>query len=387
VNTLEIPEFKYSDKKVDQLLIHRLYSHAYGTVFIHTVFGLLVTAILFSKVDSTLLGVWLGVLLANMLVRVTFIRIWLKASSVQREKQWMRSMALGTPLVSGVLWAISIVFLDFQTLPFESLALTVMVMALAASAALYSALFIPVFYLSVVPYVGSHLVYHLMQFSFESMIISIVLMVLGVMLYGQANRLHCMHKQSIIQTLKNEFLIANLQEANLKLEETSTTDFLTSVFNRRSFDQALNKAWDLHKKNQQPICLIMCDIDNFKDFNDTFGHQIGDEVLVRVANNIQQQIRPEDALFRYGGEEFAITLYNTTLDVALDIAERIRHNIMSDPIEIEGGHQFLTLSLGVSSQVPANEFSPGSLLNESDHMLFESKRNGRNRVTSVTSLG
>jgi diguanylate cyclase (GGDEF)-like protein len=345
-----------------------------------------VTAILFSKVDSTLLGVWLGVLLANMLVRVTFIRVWLNASSAQREKQWMTNMALGTSLISGILWAYSVVFLDFQTLPFESFALSLMVMSLAASAAMYSAFFIPAFYLSVVPYIGSHFVYHLMQFSFVSMMISLILLVFGGMLYDQANRLHRTHKQSIIKTLKNEFLIANLQKANLKLEETSTTDFLTRVFNRRSFDQALNKAWDLHKKNQQPISLIMCDIDNFKEFNDTFGHQIGDEVLVRVANNIQQQIRPEDALFRYGGEEFAITLYNTTLDVALDIAERIRLNIMSDPIEIEGGNQFLTLSLGVSSQVPANEFSPGSLLNESDHMLFESKRNGRNRVTSVTNL-
>jgi diguanylate cyclase (GGDEF)-like protein len=386
VNSPEIPEFEYSNKKIDQLLAHRLYAHAYGTVFIHSVFGLLATAILFSKVDSTLLSLWLGVLLANMLVRFTFIRIWLNASSAQREKQWMRGMALGTSLMSGVLWASSVVFLDFQILPFESLALTLMVMSLAASAAMYSALFIPAFYLSVVPYIGSHLVYHLMQFSFESMIISLVLMVFGGMLYNQATRLHNSHKQSIIQTLKNEFLIANLQESNLKLEEACTTDFLTRVLNRRSFDEALSNAWDRHKINQQPICLIMCDIDNFKDFNDAFGHQVGDEVLIRVANNIKQQIRPEDALFRYGGEEFAITLYNTTLDVALDIAERIRHNIMSDPIDIEGVNQFLTLSLGVSAKIPVNGFNSYSLLNESDHLLFESKRNGRNRVTSAADI-
>lgn len=386
MNAPEIPEFKYSDKKVDQLLTDYLYSHAYGTVFIHTVFGLLVAATFFGKVDSTLLGLWLGVLLVNMLVRFTFIRIWLNATTVQRNKSWMRNMALGTSLTSGVLWAASVVFLDFHNLPFESLALSLMVMSLAASAAMYSAFFIPAFYLSVVPYIGSYLIYNLLQFSFVSMIISIVLMVFGVMLYGQVNRLHQTHKQNIIQTLKNEFLISNLKEANLKLEETSTTDFLTKVLNRRSFDEILNKAWDVHKKNQQPISLIMCDIDNFKDFNDTFGHKIGDEVLVRVANNIKQQIRPEDALFRYGGEEFVITLHNTNLDEALIIAERIRNNIMNDQIEIDGGEQSITLSLGVSSKVPVNGFSASDLLHESDNMLFESKRNGRNRVTSVTQL-
>ncbi len=387
MNAQVIAEFKYSDKKVEHLLTHKLYSHAYGTVFIHTVFGLLVAAILFGKVDSTLLFVWLGVLLANMLVRFSFIRTWLKASSAQRDKLWMRNMALSTSLMSGVLWAVTVGFLDFNTLPFESLALSLMVMSLAASAAMYSAFFIPAFYLSVVPYIGSHLAYHLMQFTFESMVISLILMVFGVMLYGQASRLHRMHKKSIIQKLNNEFLIANMQEANLRLEESSSTDFLTGVLNRRSFDKALNKAWSEHKIDQQPICLIMCDIDKFKNFNDTFGHQIGDAVLARVADNIKAQIRPEDSLFRYGGEEFAIVLHNTALDTGLVIAESIRDNVMNDQIDIKGVNQSVTVSLGVSAQIPVNGFNPDRLLNASDSMLFESKRNGRNRVTSSSTMG
>ncbi len=382
MNIQDISEFKYSDKKIEQLLTHKLYSNAYGTVFIHTVFGLLLVAILFGKVDSTLLMTWLVILAVNMGVRFSFIRTWLNASNEHREQRWMRNMALSTSLMSGILWASTVGFLDFKALPFESLGLSLMVMSLAASAAMYSAYFIPAFYLSVVPYIGSQFVYHLTQFTFESMVISLILMVFGMMLYGQANRLHRVHKQAIIQKFKNEFLIDNMQEANLKLAEASNTDFLTKTLNRRSFDKVLSKAWSEHKINQQPICLIMCDIDKFKSFNDTFGHQIGDTVLARVADNIKEQIRPEDSLFRYGGEEFVIVLHKTTLETGLVIAERIRNNVMNDQVDIEGVNQSVTVSLGVSAQIPVNGFNPDVLLNESDSMLFASKRNGRNRVTS-----
>lgn len=379
----DISEFKYSDKKIDLLLTHKLYSNAYGTVFIHTVFGLLVSIILFSKVDSILLFSWLAILLTNMLVRFLFIKTWLNATKESREHLWMRNMALGTSLMSGALWASTVGFLDFKALPLESLSLSLMVMALAASAAMYSAFFMPAFFLSVVPYLGSQFAYHLMQWSLESIIISLIIMVFGGMLYGQASRLHRTHKKSIIQTLKNEFLITNMQTANQKLAESSRTDFLTNVLNRRSFDEALNRAWTEHKMNQQTICLIMCDIDLFKDFNDTFGHQIGDTVLVRVADNLQQQLRPSDVLFRYGGEEFTVLLHNTTLAEGVLIADTIRHSIMNDPIDIAGSQQGITLSLGVSAQIPVDGCIADSLLKEADHMLFESKRNGRNKVTSA----
>jgi len=256
-------------------------------------------------------------------------------------------------------------------------------MSLAASAALYSAYFIPAFYLSVVPYIGSHLVYHILHFSFVSMVVSSVLMVFLVMLHGQAKRLHGTHRNKIIQTLKNEFLIARLEETNLKLNESSRTDFLTKILNRRSFDEALKRAWRVYQNKQQPISLIMCDIDHFKHVNDTFGHIVGDKVLVRVANNIKQQIRSEDLLFRYGGEEFVIMLYDTTISEAEVIAEKIRNKVMNDPIEMEGNLESITLSLGVSSKVPVKGFNSLDLLNESDLMLYKSKQNGRNKVTSV----
>ncbi len=384
MNVQDISEFKYSDKQVDLLLTHKLYANAYGTVFIHTVFGLLLSVILFSKVDPILLFVWLAVLLTNMLVRFLFIKTWLNATGESREKLWMRNMALGTSLMSGVLWASSIGFLDFKALPLESLSLSLMVMSLAASAAMFSAFFLPAFFLSVVPYLGSQFVYHLTQWSLESIIISLIIIVFGGMLYGQASRLHRTHKKSIIQTLKNEFLITNMQTANQKLAESSRTDFLTNVLNRRSFDEALNRTWNEHKMHQQSICLIMCDIDLFKDFNDSFGHQVGDRVLVRVAANIQQQLRPNDFLFRYGGEEFTILLHNTALDEGVLIAETIRHKVMNDAIDIAGIKKCITLSLGVSADIPTDGCVADSLLKEADHMLFVSKRTGRNKVTSAS---
>lgn len=175
-----------------------------------------------------------------------------------------------------------------------------------------------------------------------------------------------------------------LEKANQQLEQQNRIDGLTGLFNRAYFDGALATEWLRAKREQQPLCLIMCDIDHFKDFNDHYGHQQGDVCIQEVAKSLQQFcLRPSDICARYGGEEFIIILPNTSLKSGGQIAERIRQHILEKRIEDQSPQQVVTLSSGVAALIPDAERQPQYLIQLADKALYESKHQGRNRVTLV----
>lgn len=178
-------------------------------------------------------------------------------------------------------------------------------------------------------------------------------------------------------------LYQQLQVANQQLQRLAALDGLTQVANRRRFDECLNQEWQRMAREQTPLALILCDIDFFKVYNDTYGHQAGDECLQQVAqvlSNIVQ--RPADLVARYGGEEFAIILPNTKAENALLVAERIRTEVQA----LQGSQckfalrQQVTLSLGVAGIVPNNELVPTILIASADDALYQAKEQGRNCV-------
>lgn len=181
---------------------------------------------------------------------------------------------------------------------------------------------------------------------------------------------------------------AELAEANRKLEHLSNTDSLTGIYNRRNFDEYLERSWKMGARSGTPLSLILLDIDFFKDYNDTYGHQGGDDCLRSIAKAIKGVIhRPGDLLARYGGEEFAVILPETESTAAISIAETICREVEA----LEIGHEnsqigrFVTLSLGVSTIYPAVKGpSATTLVESSDEALYEAKREGRNRVKSRT---
>lgn len=164
---------------------------------------------------------------------------------------------------------------------------------------------------------------------------------------------------------------------NQVLERLASLDQLTQVANRRCFDQTLD---DL-LRSQQTVCLILCDVDYFKPFNDTYGHLAGDECLVKVASAIQQSVRRTDLVARYGGEEFAAILPNTHPEVAESIAERIRQQVLKLKIEHRNSdvNDYVTLSCGVTSSSEAGLMSD-QLINTADQALYLAKHQGRNSV-------
>lgn len=174
-----------------------------------------------------------------------------------------------------------------------------------------------------------------------------------------------------------------LRQANMKLERLASIDGLTQVANRRQFDEVLEQEWLRLRREKLPLSLIMIDIDCFKIYNDTYGHQQGDNCLQSVAKSISQQTRrPADLVARYGGEEFVVILPNTDSKGAVYLAEQMRKQVqlLKLPHKNSPVMPVVTISLGVSTVVPLADHSPEELLACADHGLYQAKEAGRNQV-------
>jgi diguanylate cyclase (GGDEF)-like protein len=167
----------------------------------------------------------------------------------------------------------------------------------------------------------------------------------------------------------------------------STLDGLTGIPNRRHFDSAIAKEWNRASRTGTPVSLIMCDIDYFKAYNDNYGHQKGDNCLIRLALLLQEHARREgDMAARYGGEEFVILLPATSLDSARDIAEQMRLAIaeLSIPHRFSSPENIVTGSFGVATVIPMPDQQPGILISRADKALYRAKQQGRNQVVTAT---
>jgi two-component system, cell cycle response regulator len=165
------------------------------------------------------------------------------------------------------------------------------------------------------------------------------------------------------------------------LEQLSVIDGLTQVYNHRFFKSELRRLFDLTKRYDRPLGLLMIDLDLFKTINDSYGHQVGDIVLTEISTSIAQTIRSTDVLARYGGEEFAILLPESTLSDAAMIAERIRRSVDDATVDGAFGQIRITVSIGVAA-VPAPGIDTAAhLVEAADRALYLAKERGRNRVT------
>ncbi|GAK57487.1 GGDEF domain response regulator receiver [Candidatus Vecturithrix granuli] len=170
------------------------------------------------------------------------------------------------------------------------------------------------------------------------------------------------------------------------LERLSMLDPLTGIPNRRRFDEIFELEWKRAERDATFLALIMIDIDFFKNFNDQYEHQSGDECLIQVAQTLVHSVhRPGDCLARYGGEEFACILPGTDIQGALRVAENMREEIegLQIPHDRSPVSPYVTISLGAASILPARMNWPEKLLTGADHALYQAKGEGRNRVKIV----
>lgn len=207
-------------------------------------------------------------------------------------------------------------------------------------------------------------------------------------------RIETQEKLFEIQQLANDKLDKKVQERthelkaiNNQLQTASITDSLTQIKNRHYFDYKLSAEYSRAYREKNDLSLLMLDVDHFKKFNDTYGHQAGDEVLKRVASLIRNIVnRPGDIAFRYGGEEFSVLLPSTSKEGAYTIAESIRKYVKAMPFQWQGETLSITISIGIASCVPSHLGDESKLLKQADDALYRAKNLGRDQVSFLDNV-
>ncbi len=184
-------------------------------------------------------------------------------------------------------------------------------------------------------------------------------------------------------------IIARLIAYCLNQETFVLFDDLTKIPNRRYFDLCFQQEWRRCQRQNHFLCLLICDLDHFKSYNDYYGHTIGDRCLTQVAQILRETLkRPADEAFRYGGEEFVLILPNTSSEGGQMIAREIVNHIQQAhiPHYLSPINSFVTISVGISATIPRSEIHPDTLLQAADIALYRAKRTGRNRY-SLQEIG
>jgi diguanylate cyclase (GGDEF)-like protein/PAS domain S-box-containing protein len=184
---------------------------------------------------------------------------------------------------------------------------------------------------------------------------------------------------AVVETLRD---MTDEKKAQVALQQLATRDGLTGLANRRCFDETLQAEWQRALRHQQPLSLLMVDVDNFKQYNDAYGHVGGDECLQRIANAVASEMRANDLVARYGGEEFAVVLPNQSLKGAAIVAERIRCRVEQLHLPNLGStRHVVTVSIGAATALAAPENDPSQLIATADGALYRAKHMGRNRIS------
>jgi len=174
-----------------------------------------------------------------------------------------------------------------------------------------------------------------------------------------------------------------LEMANEQLRLLSNLDGLTGISNRRYFEETLVQEWKRSFRDKAPISLLMIDIDFFKNYNDTYGHQAGDECLRQITDAFAHRVRrPGDFAARYGGEEFVVLLSNTPIKGAVKVGEDIRQLVenLRIPHKTSAVSEYVTTSIGIVSVIPQTFNDPTSFVRKADIALYRAKRGGRNKI-------
>ena len=192
------------------------------------------------------------------------------------------------------------------------------------------------------------------------------------------------NKQLVQAKIALEKLTRELEEKNRILDHLANLDGLTGVYNHRYFQNTLDQEISRATRTEGSLSLMLIDIDHFKMFNDTHGHQTGDFVLVQFSKTLKENLRNYDTLARYGGEEFVVILPETNLEEAMSVAEKLRNAIASSTFSDNKDSYSVTASFGVTSSRPAldDNFTKSRFVSQADEALYDAKEKGRNRVSA-----
>ena len=205
---------------------------------------------------------------------------------------------------------------------------------------------------------------------------------MGVLVLASVYDFSHEHEKNIGYFMTGLSLALKNATTHSQLQELAANDPLTHVFNRRFGLMRLQEEYSRAIRTDSPFGLLMLDIDFFKKFNDTYGHLLGDRVLIQVSNMIKKAVREGDVVMRYGGEEFMVILPGASLNDTAEIAEKIRHRIEQTPIHHQGAALSVTVSVGYTSYPHSAIESVSSMIDLADQALYQAKEQGRNMIVA-----
>jgi diguanylate cyclase (GGDEF)-like protein len=199
-------------------------------------------------------------------------------------------------------------------------------------------------------------------------------------IYLDEKKIYFKEFKSLVTVINS--MIKNRIKNEKKLEELTNKDPLTGAYNRRYFYDISQKLIAISKREHKPLSLAIIDIDNFKNINDTYGHDIGDEVIKALVNSINESIRESDILVRFGGEEFIILLPNISIEQTSIVMEKVRNNVQQ--LKLQGSTISFTISGGVSEYIDTDTID--TIVKRADENLYKAKKSGKNKILSSDTI-
>ena len=349
--------------------LHQLFRQSFAAIFGSYLGAVMLCWLCWDRFDHHVMLVWLSVLAMTSLLRIKMFMDWFRCPNIDRTPdRWERRYWVTLMLSAGV-WGIG----ALAVMPTDDRVSQVLVMLFTvgmsvSAVSCYSAyryMTLGSMALVLLPCT----LWLLFQPSSMQVGVAVAVLVFSTFVVSATRKLS--------DALEKAFrLTRQMERAHNISTRAAQTDELTGLMNRRAFFEHAHLLYAQCRHNRQPLCALMLDMDHFKDINDTYGHQAGDQVLRQIGGVISASFRQADVYGRLGGEEFAVLLPNTSLETARDIAEQLVKAISglaSEPV------QGLTASLGVASTRSLDQ-DLHSLMNTADKALYRAKALGRNQV-------
>lgn len=369
--------------------IRLVYAQSATIQILGMVTGVVAVSMFWQVASHFWLTIWTACHLSLSIIRLG-VTVWFSRRNPGNHEiiaRWGPLYVAGT-MLSGCVWGGLGLFFEPSWPAFQQITLFAIYTGITAGAFNTNTphfISFPAFYL---PAVGI-LSYTILALPEETWQFGLLFVIYVALMYASALKFHNRLAQSLEIRFENERLARQLAESNQLLSHLADNDALTGIPNRRAMDRHLRNEWNRHCRTGKSLSLLFIDIDYFKQYNDTYGHEGGDHCLERVAMLLRSQVqRTGEMVARFGGEEFAVILPETDVAHALTVAENIRSALENERIPHAGSgiSEFLTLSIGVSSIVSDLGHSLEDLRRLADRALYEAKDAGRNKVFWRTAL-
>lgn len=349
--------------------LHQLFRQSFAAIFGSYLAAVMLCWLCWDRFDHQVILVWLVALAVSSLLRVKMFMAWFRCPNAERTPdRWERRYWLTLALSAGVWGAGALAVMPTDDRLSQALVMLFTVGMSVSAVSCYSAyryMTLASMALVLLPCT----LWLLFQPSTMQIGVAIAVLVFSTFVVSATRKLS--------DALEKAFrLTRQMERAHNISTRAAQTDELTGLMNRRAFFEHAQVLYEHCRHNRQPLCALMMDMDHFKEINDTYGHQAGDQVLRQIGGVISASFRQADVYGRLGGEEFAVLLPNTSLDTARAIAEQLIKAISglaSEPV------QGLSASLGVASTHTLDQ-DLHSLMNTADKALYRAKAQGRNQV-------